>query len=157
MTTGRPILGRVRLLTEDLSLLAILLVLLTRQALVDKFLLLRGVHRPRGLLRLAVLHALLPVQTSALLRLRRVLAFRCVPLEKKTARPASRGGGERNKVLWGCNVHFYKAVVSAPVTCFGWKPIGFRRNLPVGFLVAHHMARTLFRHNVVRGVDLIPP
>ena len=154
MITGRPILGRARLPTEDSSLLAILLVPLSRQALINVLLLLRGVHRPRGLLRLAVLHALLPVQTSALLRLRRVLAFRCVPLEKKTARPASRGGGERNKVLWGCNVHFYKAVVSAPVTCFGWKPIGFGRILPVGSRLADLMARTVFHHNVIRGVEI---
>ena len=94
---------------------------------------------------------------SALLRLLRVRPLRCLALEKKTARLASRGGGERNKVLRGSNVHFDKAIVLAPATCFGWTPIGFRRNLPVGFLVAHHMARTLFRHNVVRGVDLIPP
>ena len=112
LTTGRPILGRARLLTEDLSLLAILLVLLTRQALVDRFLLLRAVLRPRGLLRFAMLLTLLPVQVSALLRLLRLGALRCLASEKKSpwlsplaqhfaADLGSQGGGEKKESAWG--------------------------------------------------------
>ena len=174
MITGRPTLGRARQLTEVSFLLAnLFFVQLMRQALIS-LLPLRVVHRPRGLLRLAVQLPLLLLlvqlahrmlftsswtsspSPSALLRLR-VLPLRCVALDKKSTWALGSSGGdcEINKVLRGSNVHFDKAFWP-PQRVFGRTPIGFGRNLSVGVSGAELRRKLVFRRTLM-GCRFDPP